>query len=202
MDHALIFSPGGSVRIDGSQRWAVLVVAFLLALGGEAAMAQEQKTTIDTLVRFDQLDFDAFSKQDWTLFNQIHCSDVKVVLPDGHETRGIKQHQSDMAALFVGTPDLRVSAHPVSFMASEWVSTTPDARTSAARLKSGRWTATTIVMEGTFTKPWPVGGKVIPPTGNKLKLTAVTLARWENGCIAEEQLFWDNAAYMQQLGLK
>jgi predicted ester cyclase len=57
-------------------------------------------------------------------------------------------------------------------------------------------------MEGTFTKPWPMGGKVIPPTGNKLKLTAVTLARWQNGCIAEEQLFWDNAAYMQQLGIK
>ena len=190
------------MRIDVSQRWMVLVVALLLALAGDTAMAQEQKTTIETLVRFDQLDFDAFSKQDWKLFNQIHCADVKVVLPDGHETRGIKQHQSDMAALFVGTPDLRVSAHPVSFSASEWVSTTPDARTSAARLKSGRWTATTILMEGTFAKPWLMGGKVIPPTGKKLKLTAVTLARWENGCIAEELLFWDNAAYMQQLGIK
>src|SRR5258708_39774221 len=95
MNYASIFSPGGSMRIDVSQRWVVLVVAFLLALGGDAAMAQEQKTTIETLVRFDQLDFDAFSKQDWTLFNQIHCSDVKVLLPDGHETRGIKQHRSD-----------------------------------------------------------------------------------------------------------
>lgn len=190
------------MRIDGSQRWMVLMVALLLALGCDTTRAQKPQTTIDTLLRFDQLDFDAFSKQDWTLFNQIHCGDVKVVLPDGHETRGIKQHQSDMEALFVGTPDLRVSAHPISFSASEWVSTTPDARTSAARLKSGLWTATTLVMEGTFTKPWPMGGKVIPPTGNKLKLTAVTLARWENGCIAEEQLFWDTAAYMQQLGLK
>src|SRR5260370_35086753 len=96
MNHALIFSPGGSVRIDGSQRWAVLVVAFLLALGGDAAMAQGQKTTIDTLVRFDQLDFDAVSKQDWTLFNQIHCREVKVVFPTGHTTQGIKQHQMDM----------------------------------------------------------------------------------------------------------
>src|SRR5260370_4968030 len=97
MNHALIFSPGGSVRIDGSQRWAVLVVAFLLALGGDAAMAQEQKTTIDTLVRFDQLDFDAFSKQDWTVFNRIHCSDVQGVLPDCHQTRGSKTHQRVMA---------------------------------------------------------------------------------------------------------
>src|SRR6266851_1694665 len=116
------------MRIDGSQRWVVLVVAFLLALGGDAAMAQEQNTTIETLVRFDQLDFDAFSKQDWTLFNQIHCGDVKVVLPDGHETRGIKQHQSDMAALFVGTPDLRVSAHPVSFTIEEWALDSHDPR--------------------------------------------------------------------------
>ena len=27
-----------------------------------------------------------------------------------------------------------------------------------------------------------------------------TIARWKNGCIAEEHLFWDNAEYMKQLG--
>src|SRR5260370_38399667 len=98
MNHALMFSSGGGyMRIDCSQRWVVLVVAFLLGLGGDAAMAQGQKTTIDTLVRFDQLDFDAFSKQGWTLFNHIHCGGVKVVLPDGPEPMWGNKHQRDMA---------------------------------------------------------------------------------------------------------
>jgi len=32
-------------------------------------------------------------------------------------------------------------------------------------------------------------------------MSMVTLAKWKNGCIAEEHLFWDNAEYMKQLGL-
>ncbi|MBS1147038.1 MAG: hypothetical protein H6R19_3672 [Proteobacteria bacterium] len=28
-----------------------------------------------------------------------------------------------------------------------------------------------------------------------------TIAKWKNGCIAEEHLFWDIAEYMKQLGL-
>ncbi len=34
----------------------------------------------------------------------------------------------------------------------------------------------------------------------KVKMPMVTIARWENGCIAEEHLFWDNAEYMKPLG--
>ena len=33
----------------------------------------------------------------------------------------------------------------------------------------------------------------MPPTGNKVKMPMVTLPRWKNGFIVEEQLFWDNA---------
>lgn len=192
------------MRTHGSQNSVVVsvIAALLVAAAAVVASAQDQKTTVDTLARFDQLDFDAFTKQDWTVFNQIHCNDVKVVFPDGRETRGIKQHQTDIAGMFVATPDMRVSAHPVSFSASEWASTTPESRAAAAGLKPGRWTATVGTLEATFTKPWPMGGKTIQPTGNKLKLPMVTLARWEKGCIAEELLFWDNAAYMQQLGIK
>lgn len=192
------------MRTRSSQRSVVasVLAALLLAAAGGVVSAQDQKAIVDTLGRFDQLDFDAFSKENWTLFNQIHCADVKVVFPDGRETREIKQHQADIAGMFVATPDMRVSAHPVSFSAAEWASTTPDSRAAAAGLKPGRWTATVGTLEATFSKPWPMGGKVIQPTGNKLKLPMVTLARWEKGCIAEELLFWDNAAYMQQLGIK
>ena len=58
------------------------------------------------------------------------------------------------------------------------------------------------MLEATFSEPMKMpDGKSIPPTGNKVKLSMVTIANWKNGCIAEEQLFWDNAEYMKQLGL-
>jgi hypothetical protein len=39
--------------------------------------------------RFDRLDFDVFSNQDWKLFDEIHCPDVVVSMPDGNEIHGI-----------------------------------------------------------------------------------------------------------------
>jgi hypothetical protein len=56
-------------------------------------------------------------------------------------------------------------------------------------------------MEGTFTKPMPVGdGKTIPPTAKAFKISMATIGRWQNGVMVEEYLFWDNQAYMKQLG--
>lgn len=135
------------------------------------------------LKRFDTLDFDAYSKQDWKLFTELHCADVVVHFPDGRETRGIEQHVHDIKQLFSGTPDSRISSHPI-------------------RVGSNDWTAVTGVMEATFSEPMALGGGVVqPPTGKKLKLTMATFARWKDGCIAEEFLFWDNAAYAKQLGI-
>lgn len=177
------------------------MIMMALSLTAAAAPAGSQADVIKRLHRFDQLDFDAFSKQDWKLFDEIHCPDVVVKFPDGHETHGIKKHQEDMIAMFGPTPDLRISAHPVSFGADEWSAATPDKRTSAETLVPGEWTSTVGIMEGTFTQPMKIGDKVIQPTGKKLKIPMSTVAHWKNGCIAEEMLFWDNAAYMQQLGI-
>ena len=183
------------VALTGCEKVPAELEAKLKAYEGE-------KSTVKAhLVRFDQLDFDAFSKQDWTLFNEIHCEDVLVKFPDGHETTGIKKHQEEVAAFFVATPDMRISAHPVSFGSGEWVATTPDKPASGQSLTSGEWTATVSILEATFTKPMPFGDKTIQPTGKKVKLQMVTVAHWKNGCIAEEQLYWDNATYMQQLGI-
>jgi hypothetical protein len=67
---------------------------------------------------------------------------------------------------------------------------------------SGEWTSVIGVMEGTFTKPMPVGdGKTIPPTGKAFKISMATVGRWQNGVMAEEYLFWDNQVYMKQLGV-
>jgi hypothetical protein len=36
---------------------------------------------------------------------------------------------------------------------------------------------------------------------DEIQLPMSTVAHCKNGCIAEEMLFWDNATYMQQLGV-
>lgn len=85
--------------------------------------------------------------------------------------------------MFVYAPDTRIEEHPI-------------------RIASGEWTAVTGIMEGTFSRPMPVGdGTTIPPTGRAFKLSMVTIGRWQNGVMAEEWLFWDNQAFMRQIGL-
>ena len=160
------------------------VMAAVPSVSFAAGPESEKERVQENLKRFDQLDFDAYShRKDMKLFREIHCADVKVVFPDGRTTQGIDQHVKDIEGLFNGTPDSRITAHPISF-------------------GSGDWTATTGVLEATFSEPMKLpDGKSIPPTGNKVKLPMATIAKWKNGCIAEEHLFWDNAEYMGQLGL-
>lgn len=165
---------------------ALVVAAFALAIPAVSLAAEpgsEKEQVQANLKRFDQLDFDAYSqRKDMKLFREIHCPDVKVVFPDGRTTHGIDQHVTDINGLFNGTPDSRITAHPVSF-------------------GSGEWTATTGVLEATFSEPMKrPDGTSIPPTGKKIKMPMATIAKWKNGCIAEEHLFWDNAEYMKQLG--
>jgi len=171
-----------------SKTAGALALAALLAAVASAAFAAEPRNEKErvqaNLERFDKLDFDAYSgRKDMKLFRDLHCADVKVVFPDGRTTIGIDQHVADIDGLFNGTPDSRITAHPISF-------------------GSGEWTATTGVLEATFSEPMKLpDGKSIPPTGRKVRLPMATIARWKDGCIAEEHLFWDNAEYVKQLGL-
>jgi hypothetical protein len=79
-----------------TSRYAILgmlVVCFTTVSVQKQALAAPEDTQANVtkrLQRFDQLDLDAFSKQDWKLFNEIHCSGVVVTFPDGHQTHGIK----------------------------------------------------------------------------------------------------------------
>lgn len=166
----------------------IAVVAIALLAGPAAASEPSRGGDAQVqanLKRFDQLDFQAYSRRkDMTLFKRLHCPGVKVYFPDGRVTTGVPDHVADMDnILFNGTPDSRITSHPIAF-------------------GSGDWTAATGVLEATFSEPMKVpGGKSIPPTGRKVKMSMVTLAKWKGGCITEEHLFWDNAEYMKQLGL-
>ena len=67
--------------------------------------------------------------------------------------------------------------------------------------QGGDWTSVIGVMEGTFTKPMPIGaGKFIQPTGKAFKLMMCTVGHWVNGVMDEEYLFWDNQGFMKQIG--
>jgi hypothetical protein len=148
-------------------------------------MTAGNSTLAKNLMTFDTLDFTVFSNAQWVRLHESHSKDVKVNWPDGHYTLGIEKHIQDLAAMFVYAPDTRIKQHPIRFGSS-----------------TGEWTAVTGIMEGTFSKPMPIGnGKFIQPTGKSFKLPMCTIGHWVNGIMNEEWLFWDNQTYMNQLGL-
>ena len=143
----------------------------------------ERAMTTQHLKTFDELDFVVFSNQEWTRLHESHSKDVKVNWPDGHSTNGIGKHIEDLKAMFVYAPDTNIKVHPV-------------------KIGSGEWTSVIGVMEGTFTKPMPIGdGKFIEPTGKKFSINMCAVGHWKNGVMIEEWLFWDNLTYMKQLGI-
>ena len=145
----------------------------------KATQAQEQKN----LANFDDLDFNVYSNQDWQGFHKSHAPDILVHYPDGHTTTGLEAHFAELKPQFVFAPDTKIKTHPI-------------------KIAEGNYTAVMGVLEGTFTKPMPIGnGKTIPPTNKPFKLDIVTIGRWENGLMVEEWLFWDNQAFMKQIGV-
>lgn len=137
------------------------------------------------LAMFDTLDYEYYSNQKWDMFKHNHADNIKVIYPDGMVTTGLyPQHIDMLTPMFVFAPDTKIKEHPVKF-------------------GSGDWTAVIGVMEGTFSKPMPIGnGKTIPPTGKKFKLSMTTLGHWgPDGKMIEEYLFWDNQSFMKQIGL-
>lgn len=134
------------------------------------------------LATFDDLDFNVFSNRKWGELGRSHSKDIVVHWPDGHTTKGIEKHIKDLDAMFVFAPDTRIKEHPI-------------------KIGSGEWTAVMGWMEGTFSQPMPTPNGSIPPTGNSFRIPMCTIGRWKNGVMVEEYLFWDNDAFMKQIGL-
>ena len=136
------------------------------------------------IAMFDDLDFNVFSGQRWEDLHKSHAEGVLVHWPDGHTTTGIARHIDDLKAMFVWAPDTRIEIHPIKVAQKDW-------------------TAVVGVMEGTFTRPMPIGdGKEIPPNGKAYTITMATFSHWTpEGPMDEEYLFWDNQDFMKQIGL-
>jgi predicted ester cyclase len=162
---------------------AIIGMAFWGVLWGCAAHVRSTDIEKANLQNFDDLDFRVYSGQKWDELQKSHDKDITVHWPDGRTTRGIQTHIEDLKAMFVFAPDTRIKEHPI-------------------RIASGEWTAVTGVLEGTFSRPMPIGeGKIIPPTGKTFKLPMATIGHWKNGVMVEEWLFWDNQAFMKQVGI-
>ncbi len=164
---------------------AVMLVAVVAAGVGRTSWAAEKilKLTVEEkLKKFDTLDYEVFSNQQWDRLQESHSKDVTVVWPDGHETHGIDKHIEDLKFMFTYAPDTRIKVHPVRF-------------------GGGEYTGVIGVMEGTFSKPMVMGGKTIPPTGKAFKISMATISHWKGETMDKEYLFWDNASYMKQIGV-
>ena len=144
-----------------------------------------ERLEMQYLETFDELDFDVFTNQKWDRLHESHSEDIIVHWPDGRITEGIEPHIEDLKAMFVYAPDTRIEQHPI-------------------KIASGEWTSVVGIIEGTFTEPMPLpDGTVIEPTGMPFKLRMVTVGHWNSdGVMDEEYLFWDNLAFMMQIGLR
>jgi hypothetical protein len=157
----------------------------LPALMQELAKHQDaEKTTEQNLKTFDTLDFDVYTNQKWDRLHESHSDDIIVHYPDGHTTKSIHDHIEELKAIFIYAPDTHINVHPVKF-------------------GQGEWTGVIGLLEGTFSRPMPTAdGKTIAATGKSFKLTMATLGHWTPaGVMDEEYLFWDNLAFMKQIGL-
>lgn len=176
---ALFVAPAFAADLAADQNTPVPALLQELSKYQEA-----DKTTDARLVTFDTLDFDVYTHQKWDRLSESHAADIVVHYPDGHTTKGLHDHIDALKPMFVFAPDTRIEQHPVKF-------------------GQGEWTAVIGVLEGTFTKPMPIGeGKTIAPTNKPFKISMSTIGHWTKaGVMDEEYLFWDNQAFMQQIGL-
>src|SRR5438093_2606728 len=174
------------LSITGITVLGVAFVALLTtgsAVGGRAGSQTGADQCGARLATFDTLDFDVFSNQKWPRLSESHASDIIVTWPDGHETNGIARHIEDLKAMFVYAPDTKIKEHPI-------------------RICSGDYTAVTGILNGTFSRPMPAGnGKTVAPTGKAFRLPMATIGHWKGNTMDHEWLFWDNQAYLQQIGL-
>ncbi|MDL1976045.1 MAG: ester cyclase [Deltaproteobacteria bacterium] len=146
------------------------------------AYKAERAVTAKNLKTFDDLDLVAFNNRDMKLIKQIHAENVKVYNPDGTITEPMTLHAKELQFLF-DTFDFKVAEHIVGFGFGEW--------TAGISISKGKWLKPITMPDGT----------VLQPTGKPVSVKIATIARWENGRIAEEYLFWDNADWNRQIGL-
>ena len=128
---------------------------------------------------------DAWNAQDLETFAQRHKPDVIVRWPGQPPTHGIDAHREEAIAFFKTFPDQHLDNRPYKVLVAD-----------------GDWTCSvahfTGTMKGSMQGP---DGKEIPPTGKSFEVDFCTVAKWDNGQIVEENLFYDLVTFMGQIRL-
>ena len=153
------------------------------------AYEADLKTTENNLKLFDDLDLVAFNGRDMKHIADIHHPDINVYNVSTGDTEGFNPaHKKDIQFLFDTFSDFDIYEHTVGFGGKD---------------KDGnQWTAGISKSRGTFDNPMTLAnGKVIKPTGKKFDVRIATIAKWKDGRILEEWLFWDNEDWMRQIGV-
>jgi ketosteroid isomerase-like protein len=128
---------------------------------------------------------DAWNSQAWDIFSKRHAEDVTVRWPAQPPTQGIAAHRKGGEYFFKTFPDNHVGNDPykVFFGHGDWTCS----RAGFTGTHNGR-------MTGLY-------GKTIEPTNKKFIVDFCTVAKWKNGRIVEENLFYDVVGMMKQLGI-
>lgn len=128
---------------------------------------------------------DAWNAQDWDTFDSRHKKDTVVRWPAQPPTHGIHDHRAEGVQMFKTFPDNKVHNRPYKTL-----------------FASGDWTCSiakfTGTMKGAMVLP---DGTNIEPTGKSFEVDFCTVAKWHDGQIVEENLFYDVVGMMKQLGI-
>ena len=129
---------------------------------------------------------DAWNSQDWDTFAKRHKEDTVVRWPAQPPTHGIHDHRAEGVQMFKTFPDNKVHNRPYKTL-----------------FASGDWTCSIARFTGTMKGEMVLAnGARIPPTGKSFEVDFCTVARWHDGQIVEENLFYDVVGMMAQLGIK
>src|ERR1700739_2550753 len=130
---------------------------------------------------------EAWNARDWDTFDAYHDHDSVVVYwPERQSTPtlGGPDHRAEAERFCRAFPNNKVK-HPYDVLFGE-----------------GDFTSFVTRFTGTFT--WPLelpDGTVIQPTGKSFDVFFSTTARWRDGKIVEESLFYASGTFMKQIGL-
>ena len=141
--------------------------------------------SVDENMRLMQTLDDAWNAQDWDTFVSRHAADTAVYWPGQPEpTRGVEAHREESIAFFKTFANhLDNRPYKTLFGQDDWT------------CSIARWTGTMI---GPLTAS---DGRTIPATNRSFELDFCTVARWQDGKIVEENLFYDQMGLMRQIGV-
>lgn len=153
-----------------AQGGAALALVSLQAALGRAAAAQDatpgpatpisatppadcagQEQVAQNLETFDRLDFEAWNKQDWALFSEIHGENVHVE-GFGTSSDGNDVHVQWAQDFIAANPDnYRILEHPIRIGAGDWTAVTGVLEDGSTMATFARWENGKIAEEYLFT---------------------------------------------------